>query len=333
MHRGGMLAFAKTKLRKGQPVSFDVLVQMNPVDSIDIKGDTSFAMMLEAQRRGHRISSYKAGDLLLRDGKLWTHATSLQLRDEVGNHFTAEAPVTREVADADVVLMRQDPPFNMNYITATYLLESVVSDVLVVNEPAAVRNAPEKLLVGQFPDFIPPTLVSANAEDIRNFHDAYKDIIIKPLYGNGGEGVFRIGEDGINLNVLLDTFARQYGALPLVVQKFLPQVFDGDKRIILLDGKAVGAIDRFPSSGEVRANMHVGGKAAATELSDRDALICDAVGIELCKRGLLFAGIDVIGGYLIEINVTSPTGIREIANFGGEDIAALFWDCIEARVG
>lgn len=328
-----MLAFVEIKLWKGQPVSLDVLIQMDPINAIDIKGDTSFAMMLEAQRRGHSISSYNAGDLSLRDGKLWTRTVSLQLRDEIGNHFTAKVSVAREVATADVVLMRQDPPFNMNYITATYLLETVASSVLVVNEPAAVRSAPEKLLVGQFPELIPPTLISANAEDIRNFHDAHKDIVIKPLYGNGGEGVFRIGEDGTNLNVLLDTFARQYKALPLVVQKFLPQVFDGDKRILILDGKAVGAIDRFPPPREVRANMHIGGKAVAAELNEREAFICEAVGTELRKRGLLFAGIDVIGGHLIEINVTSPTGIREVARFGGEDIAALFWDCVEAQVG
>ncbi len=328
-----MLEFAEVKLQKGRPMSLDILIQMDPVDTIDIKGDTSFAMMLEAQRRGHNISSYNAGDLSLRDGKLWTRAISLQLRDEAGNHFTAEAPVAREVATADVVLMRQDPPFNMNYITATYLLETVASSVLVVNNPAAVRSAPEKLLVGQFPELIPPTLVSANAEDIRNFHEAHKDIVVKPLYGNGGEGVFRIDEGGANLNVLLDMFARQYNALPLVAQKFLPQVFDGDKRILILDGKVVGAIDRFPPPGEVRANMHVGGKAVSAELNERDAFICDAVGDELRKRGLLFAGIDVIGGYLIEINVTSPTGIREVARFGGEDIAALFWDRIEAQVG
>ena len=313
-------------------MSLDILVQMDPIDTVDIKGDTSFAMMLEAQRRGHRIACYHAGDLMLRDGRLFTRATPLQLRDEIGSHFSAEASITREVADADVVLMRQDPPFNMNYITATYLLESVASSVLVVNDPAAVRDAPEKLLVGQFPDLIPPTLVSANAEDIRIFHEAHKDVIIKPLYGNGGEGIFRIGEDGANLNVLLDVFTQQYNALPLVAQKFLPQVFDGDKRILLLDGKVVGAIDRFPPPGEVRANMHVGGKAVATNLSERDAFICNAVGTELRKRRLLFAGIDVIGGHLIEINVTSPTGIREVANFGGEDIAALFWDCVETRL-
>ena len=313
-------------------MALDILVQMDPIDSIDIKGDTSFAMMLEAQRRGHRVAWYPARNLFLREGRLMTRASSVQLRDEVGNHVTAEPFREREVIDADVVLMRQDPPFDMTYISATYLLESVSDRVAVINAPAAVRDAPEKLLVMQFPDLMPPTLITCNDDDIRAFHREHKDVILKPLYGNGGEGVFRIEADGINLNALLDLYARHYVGLPIVAQKFLTEVHQGDKRILLLDGKPVGAIDRFPPPGEVRANMHVGGRAAATRLSARDEEICEAVGEELRRRDLLFAGIDVIGGHLIEINVTSPTGMREVSEFGGVDVASLFWDLVEERV-
>lgn len=314
-------------------MGLDVLIQMDPIDGIDITGDTSFAMLLEAQRRGHRISWYQAWQLSLRDGRLWTRAVPLQVRDEVGHHFSSATAEQREVASADVILMRQDPPFDMGYLSGTYLLESVCEQVLVVNHPAAVRDAPEKLLVMQFPNLMPPTLISGDAEEILTFHREHGDIILKPLYGNGGAGVFRIMEDGVNLKVLLEMYVEHYGKLPMVVQKFLAGIQKGDKRILLLDGKPVGAIDRFPPPGEVRANMHVGGEAKATHLSRRDEEICDAIGAELRRRGLLFAGIDVIDGYLIEINVTSPTGMREVEKFGGGNMAGMFWDLVEERVG
>ena len=312
-------------------MALDVLIQMDPVAGIDIAGDSSFAMLLEAQRRGHRIAWYAPQRLHLHGGRLFAAAADLQVRDEAGNHCTEAAARQRDVAEADVVLMRQDPPFNMNYITATYLLERVSERVLVVNPPAAVRDAPEKLLVMDFPDLMPPTMVSADAEPLRAFHRRHGDMIVKPLYGNGGAGVVRIGADGVNLNALLDMFAECYGGLPVVAQKFLPEVAQGDKRILLLDGRPAGAIDRFPAAGEVRANMHVGGRAALAQLTGRDEEICAAIGGELRRRGLLFAGIDVIGGHLIEINVTSPTGMREIARGGGGDVAALFWDMVEER--
>ena len=313
-------------------MGLDVLIQMDPIAGIDIKGDSSFAMLLEAQRRGHRIAWYPPWQLHLRDGRLWARAADLQLRDEVGNHFSAGEMREREVARADVVLMRQDPPFDMRYISATYLLERVCDRVMVINPPAAVRDAPEKLLVMDFAQLMPPTLVSADAEQVRTFRKQHGDMIVKPLYGNGGAGVFRIGKDGANLNALLDIFADCYGGLPLVAQKFLPEVQQGDKRILLLDGHPVGAIDRFPPPGEVRANMHVGGRAELAQINGRDEEICASVGAALRRRGLLLAGIDVIGGHLIEINVTSPTGMREIANNGGQDVAALFWDLVEEKL-
>ena len=312
-------------------MGLDVLIQMDPIAAIDIRGDSSFALLLEAQRRGHRIAWYRPQQLHLGEGRLWTAAADLRLRDEAGNHFSAGEMRRREVAEADVVLMRQDPPFDMNYISATYLLERVCDRVMVINPPAAVRDAPEKLLVMDFPELMPPTLVSADAGPLRAFHAQHGDIIVKPLYGNGGAGVVRIGKDGVNLNALLDMFAECYGGLPVVAQKFLPEVRRGDKRILLLDGRPVGAIDRFPPPGEVRANMHVGGRAELARLNARDEEICAAIGPELRRRGLLLAGIDVIDGHLIEINVTSPTGMREIANGGGGDVAALFWDLVEER--
>ena len=312
-------------------MTLDVLIQMDPIDSIDIRGDSSFAMLLEAQRRGHGIAWYRPQQLCLRGERLWTRAAPLRLRDEIGNHFTEGEMRPREIASADVVLMRQDPPFDMNYISATHLLERAGGKTLVVNPPAAVRDAPEKLLVMDFPQLMPPTLISADAKELRAFQREQGDIIIKPLYGNGGAGVFRIGADGVNLNALLDLHAEQQPGLPLIAQKFLSEVERGDKRILLLDGHAVGAIDRFPPPGEVRANMHVGGRAELASLNERDEEICAAIGGELRRRGLLFAGIDVIGGHLIEINVTSPTGIREIAAGGGADIAALFWDLVEEK--
>ena len=313
-------------------MELDILIQMDPIAAIDIKGDSSFAMLLEAQRRGYRIAWYQPQQLYLRDGRLWTMAADLKLRDEVGCHFSAGEMQEREIAKADVVLMRQDPPFNMNYISATYLLERICDRVMVINPPAAVRDAPEKLLVMDFAELMPPTLISANAEQVRAFQQEHGDIIVKPLYGNGGVGVFRISKDGVNLNALLDIFADCYAGLPVVAQKFLPEVQQGDKRILLLDGHPVGAIDRFPPPGEVRANMHVGGRAELARINEKDEEICAAIGVELRRRGLLLAGIDVIGGHLIEINVTSPTGMREIANGGGGDVAMMFWDLVEEKL-
>ena len=317
-------------------MALDVLIQMDALAGIDIRGDSSFAMLLEAQRRGHRIACYEPRRLSLRGGEVRAWAAAARVRDEVGNHFAVEAERARNVGEADVVLMRQDPPFDMGYISATYLLERAeAAGALVVNPPAAVRDAPEKLLVMDFPQLMPETLVTADAGEAREFQARHGEVIVKPLYGNGGAGVFHIGADGVNLNALLDLFADVGGGggLPLVVQAFLPEVRDGDKRILLVDGEAVGCLARFPPAGEVRANMHVGGRAEVAAMDARDKEICAVIGPELRRRGLLFAGIDVIGGRLIEINVTSPTGIREIASGGGVDVASVFWDAVEARVG
>ena len=306
-----------------------VAIQMDPIESIDITGDTSFALALEAQSRGHSLWYYTPERLSLNAGRVEAVGQTLTLRDVVGDHATTDMPQRRGLDEFDVILMRQDPPFDMAYITATHLLEMLPASTMVVNNPAEVRNAPEKLLVTLFPELMPPTLISRDPDAIRAFRDRHQDIIVKPLFGNGGAGVFRLAPSDQNLNSLLEMFFAT-SREPVMVQAYLPAVRQGDKRIILVDGEAVGAVNRVPGEGEARSNLHVGGSAVATELTDRDREICARIGPELRRRGLLFVGIDVIGDHLTEINVTSPTGIREIARLSGINIAALTWDAIEA---
>ena len=312
-------------------MALNVAIQMDPVERIDIAADSTFALATEAQARGHKLLYYGTRDLSLRETKLVARVRPLTLRNVRGDHYTLGEPSVYVLSDADVVLMRQDPPFDMAYITATHMLERIHPKTLVVNDPFHVRNAPEKLFVTQFEGLMPPTLITSDREEIRAFRATHKEIVVKPLYGNGGAGVFRLKSDDENLNALLEMFTQFYRE-PVVVQRYVPQVRQGDKRIILVDGEAVGGINRVPAEGEARSNLHVGGRAEPIELSPRDRAICAAIGPELKARGLIFAGIDVIGDYLTEINVTSPTGIQELRRFGGADAAKLIWDAIERRV-
>jgi glutathione synthase len=312
-------------------MSLDVVIQMDPVSAIDINGDSTFAMAMEAQARGHTLSYYEPRHLSMRDGRVYAKAKPITLRREVGNHVDEGEEHIVNLADTDVVLMRQDPPFDMSYITATHLLEKVHGQTLVVNDPAHVRNAPEKIFVTEFDGVMPPTLITSDEAEIKAFRDEYKDIIVKPLYGNGGAGVFRLQPGDQNLASLLELFTDLYRE-PIIAQQYLPDVRKGDKRIILVDGKPVGALNRVPAEGESRSNMHVGGRPEKSELTKREQEICEQIGPALKARGLIFVGIDVIGDYLTEINVTSPTGIQEIARFGGEDISALIWDAIEEKL-
>ena len=307
-----------------------VAVQMDPIETINIKGDSTFALMLEAQRRGHSLFYYQTRTLALGSGSLWATGQDTTVRDEAGNHATLGEMRRADLAGFDVVLMRQDPPFDMNYITASHLLETIHPRTLVVNDPIEVRNAPEKLFVLRYKDFIPPTLISRDPSEIAAFRREHGDIILKPLYGNGGAGVFRLHEADQNFSSLLELFTQAFRE-PFIAQKYLPDVRKGDKRIILVEGKAAGAINRVPAVSENRSNMHVGGRPEPATLTRREHEICAAIGPDLKARGLVFVGIDVIGDYLTEINVTSPTGIREVKHFGGEDIAALIWDAIEQR--
>jgi glutathione synthase len=307
-----------------------VAIQMDPIEKIDIAGDSTFAMALEAQTRGHSLVYYGPRDLTFREGKVTARVRPLSVRAVKGDHFTLGAARVYDLSQADVVLMRQDPPFDMAYITATHVLEHIHPRTLVVNDPGQVRNAPEKIFVTQFRDLMPPTLITSDRLEINEFRSEHKDIILKPLYGNGGAGVFRVKPDDENLGALLEMFTQFYRE-PVIVQRYLPEVRQGDKRIILVDGVAVGGFNRVPAAGEARSNMHVGGRPEATTLSSREKDICAALGPELKKRGLIFTGIDVIGDYLTEINVTSPTGIHEVRRFGGPDIAKLIWDAIERR--
>ena len=307
-----------------------VAIQMDPIDKIDIAGDSTFAMALEAQSRGHALIYYGPRDLTFREGKVTARVRSLSVRSVKGDHFTLGEAKVFDLSQADVVLMRQDPPFDMAYITATHILEHIHPKTLVVNDPAHVRNAPEKIFVTQFRDLMPPTLITSDRREINEFRAQHKDIILKPLYGNGGAGVFRVKPDDENLGAHLEMFTQFYRE-PVIVQRYLPEVRKGDKRIILVDGVFAGAINRVPAAGEARSNMHVGGKPEATKLTKREQDICAALGPELKKRGLIFTGIDVIGDHLTEINVTSPTGILEVRRFGGPDIAKLIWDAIERR--
>jgi glutathione synthase len=311
--------------------SLRVAVQMDPIASINIDGDSTFALMLEAQARGHALWHYHVRDLALTGGRVVAHAQPIEVRRVKGDHFTLGAPVELDLGtDADVVLMRQDPPFDMAYITATHILEHIHPKTLVVNDPASVRNAPEKLFVTHFPELMPETLISASVAQIRRFREKHGDIILKPLFGNGGAGVFHLRPDDPNLNSLLEMFTER-SREPLVVQRYVPDVRKGDKRIILVDGIAMGAINRVPAAGEARSNMHVGGRPEPTTLTDREKEICAAIGPELRKRGMIFVGIDVIGDYLTEINVTSPTGLQEIARFDGVHLEKAIWDAIEAK--
>jgi len=303
---------------------------MDPVDAIDINGDSTFAMMLEAQHRGHSLFYYLTGDLSFQDGRLSARGCDLMVRDTAGDHFSLGEMYEQDLALVDVVLMRQDPPFDMSYITATHLLERIHPETLVVNDPRSVRDAPEKIFVTDFLEFMPPTLITRDEIKIREFKDEHKDIIVKPLYGNGGQGVFRLREGDENLASIIELFNNMMPE-PMIAQKYLAQVRAGDKRIILIDGEVAGALNRVPADGETRSNMHVGGRPEEIGLTARDLEICAAMGPILKERGLIFVGIDVIGDYLTEINVTSPTGICEIKRFGGPDIAALIWDAIEKR--
>lgn len=312
-------------------MSIKVAIQMDPIANIDIGGDSSFALLLEAQKRGHTLFYYEPENLSLREDMVLAHGATLEVADKPGAHFALSKPRHRMVDEHDVVLLRQDPPFNMAYITTTHLLERVHPQTLVVNNPAEVRNAPEKLFVFEFPDLMPPTLVTRRLEDVRSFRAEYSDIIIKPLYGNGGAAVFRIKPDDSNLAALVETF-QAMAPEPFMVQRFQPEVKQGDKRIILVDGEVAGAINRVPPEGETRSNLHIGGRPEKTELTDREREICARLGPELKRRGLVFTGIDVIGDYLTEINVTSPTGIRQIEKLGGPNIAAMIWDVIEAKI-
>ena len=307
-----------------------VAVQMDPIENIMIAGDSTFAIMLEAQARGHELFYYQTKTLALEDGKLWARGHSVHVRDEKGNHFTAKPEERVDLGSFDVVHMRQDPPFDMNYITATHLLEHIHPRTLVVNDPKEVRNAPEKLYVTNFPDLMPPTLITRDARELLQFRKAHSHIILKPLYGNGGAGVFRLAEEDQNFASLVELFQQSFRE-PFIAQRYLPEVRKGDKRIILVDGEPAGAINRVPAVNENRSNMHVGGRPEPSELTARDKEICRRLGPELKARGLIFVGIDVIGDYLTEVNVTSPTGIREVKRFGGPDIAALIWDAIERR--
>jgi glutathione synthase len=308
-------------------MALTVAIQMDPIEKIDIAGDSTFALALEAQSRGHTLLYYGPRELTFRDGAVSAVVKPLSVRAKQGDHFTLGAPERLDLAKTDVVLMRQDPPFDMAYITATHVLERLQPKTLVVNDPAHVRNAPEKLFVTEFKDLMPPTLITSDRAEIAAFRAEHQDIILKPLYGNGGAGVFRVKADDENLGALLEMFTVFYRE-PVIVQRYVPEVRQGDKRIILVDGEFAGAINRVPAKGEARSNMHVGGRPEATTLTAREKDICAALAPELKRRGLIFTGIDVIGNYLTEINVTSPTGIQEVKRFGGADIASMIWDAI-----
>ena len=314
-------------------MSLTVAVQMDPLEKIGIAGDSTFALMLKAQERGHRQFHYLAQDLSYEDGRVRARARPVTVQRVEGNHFSAGEPVALDLAsDVDVILMRQDPPFDIGYITATYLLERIAGETLVVNDPRSVRDAPEKLFVLDFAEYMPPTMISRNLSEIREFHAKHGEIVVKPLHGKAGEGVFRIGRDGTNLTALTELFGSIWKE-PFIAQAFLPSVTEGDKRIVLVDGEVAGAINRRPKQGEFRSNLAAGGTAERTELTDREREICAAIGPELKRRGLLFVGIDVIGGMMTEINVTSPTGIVALDRFNGSDTPTLIWDAIEAKIG
>ena len=308
----------------------NVAVQMDHVSSIKIAGDSTFAMSLEAQNRGYKLFHYTPDQLSMRNGEIEAVAEPMILRDVEGDHFELGPQERINLADMDVVLLRQDPPFDMAYITSTHLLERVHPKTLVVNDPAWVRNSPEKIFVTEFPDLMPKTLISRDPATIGAFRAEVADMILKPLYGNGGAGVFHVKPDDRNMSSLLEMFAQMYRE-PFIAQEYLPRVRAGDKRIILIDGEPVGAINRVPAEHDSRSNMHVGGRAEQSDLTEREREICARIGPALRERGFILVGIDIIGDLMTEINVTSPTGIREIRKFGGPDVAALFWDAVESK--
>jgi glutathione synthase len=307
--------------------------QMDPMPTLNIGGDSSFALMLKAQERGIDLWHYDVGNLTWENGRLRAHAHPVTVQHEIGHHYNFGAPVTLDLGrDVDVVWMRQDPPFDLSYITATHLLERIQGETLVANDPASVRNAPEKLFVLDYAHFMPPTMITRSLDDARAFLATHGEIVVKPLHGNGGKAIFKVGSDGANLSSLIEVFNTAY-VEPHMVQAFLPSIAKGDKRIVLVDGVVAGAINRIPGEGEIRSNLAVGGSAQKTDLTPRELEICAALGPELKKRGLIFVGIDVIGGeWLTEINVTSPTGIVAIDRFNGTDTAGVIWDAIEARL-
>ncbi|MFZ0422594.1 MAG: glutathione synthase [Xanthobacteraceae bacterium] len=311
-------------------MTLNVAVQMDPIERINIRGDSTFALLLEAQARGYPLSYYTPERLAMRDGKVSARVQPLSVRDQAGDHFELGAPRHVALSSFDVVLLRQDPPFDLAYITSTHMLERIQPGTLVVNDPAHVRNAPEKIFVTEFPDLMPPTLITRDLDAIKEFREEHGDIVMKPLYGKGGEAVFRLQREDLNFGSLYDLFIATFRE-QWVVQKFLPAVKEGDKRIILVDGEFAGAVNRVPAPGDLRSNMVRGGVPKASGLTAREREICARLGPALRERGLLFVGIDVIGDYLTEINVTSPTGIRSIKNLGGADIAALIWDRIAAK--
>ena len=314
-------------------MSLRVAVQMDPLDTINIAGDSTFALMLGAQARGHKLFHYLAQDLTYQDGRLYAGVHDVSVQAVADNHFSLGSFSILDLgSDVDVVLMRQDPPFDLGYITATHLLERIQGETLVVNDPAAVRDAPEKVWVLDFARFMPPTMVTRSLGAAREFLANHGDVVLKPLHGNAGKAVFKISRDGANLSALMELFNATYRE-PHVLQAFVPEVSSGDKRIILVDGEFAGAVNRVPAVGDIRSNLALGGTAEAAELTDAEHEICDALGPELKRRGLLFVGIDVIGGrWLTEINVTSPTGIVAVDKFNGTDTPALIWDAIERRL-
>ena len=312
-------------------MTLQVAIQMDPMESVNINGDSTFVLALEAQKRGYTLYHYLARKLSLNQGKVTARGRKLTVRRELGRHFDLGEEELLDLKAMDVVLMRQDPPFDMAYITATHILEHIHPKTLVVNDPVHVRNAPEKLFVTHFEGVLPPTLITADVEEVKAFRREHKDIIVKPIYGNGGAGVFHIRPDDENLASLLELFTTTWRE-PVVVQRYIPDVRKGDKRIVLVDGKPLGAINRVPADGEARSNMHVGGRPEKTLLTKREQEICEQIGPSLSKMGIIFAGIDVIGDYLTEINVTSPTGLQEINRFNGTTLEADIWDAIERRL-
>ncbi|MCK0070132.1 glutathione synthase [Kordiimonas laminariae] len=308
-----------------------VAFQMDPMETVNINGDSTFVLMLEAQARGYELWHYLAEDLSYREGVVYAKARPVTVRREEGNHFTFGEAACIKIADMDVVWMRQDPPFDMAYITATHLLELVADETLVVNNPAEVRNAPEKLFVTKFIDLMPPTLITRREDEVKKFRADFGEIIVKPLYGNGGAGVFHLKEGDSNLGSLMEMFLAS-SREPVMVQQFLPDVVKGDKRIILVDGEAVGAINRVPAKGEIRSNLVAGGSAERSGLTEREVEICERLKPELKSRGLTFVGIDVIGDWLTEINVTSPTGLQSVNQFDGVSLEAVIWDALEEKL-
>ncbi|KAB2756775.1 glutathione synthase [Brucella anthropi] len=311
-------------------MALKVAVQMDHISTVNIAGDTTFALSLEAQKRGHELYHYTPDRLSMRDGVVSARLEKMEVRDVKGDHYTLGEPIRRDLSEMDVVLLRQDPPFDMNYITTTHLLERIHPKTLVVNDPAWVRNSPEKIFVTEFPDLMPETLITKDPQEVMDFRREFGDIILKPLYGNGGAGVFHLADGDRNLTSLLEMFGQLFKE-PFIAQRYLKDVRAGDKRIILIDGEPVGAINRVPSETDARSNMHVGGRAEQSKLTPREREICERIGPSLKERGFILVGIDVIGDYMTEINVTSPTGIREIQRFDGTNIAALFWDAVEAK--